>query len=55
MDDNNDEEFNFSEYNIHGVNFKPDSLNPLRNGLGLEIKVRGMQWKQFLAQDFLDV
>ena len=25
MDDNNDEEFNFSEYNIHGVSFKPDS------------------------------
>jgi len=51
MDDNNDEEFNFSEYNIHGVSFKPDTLNPLRNGLGLEIKVRGMQWQQFLAQD----
>ena len=51
MDDNNDEEFNFSEYNIHGVSFKPDSLNTLRNGLGLEIKVRGMQWQQFLAQD----
>ena len=51
MDDNNDEEFNFSEYNIHGVSFKPDSLNHLRNGLGLEIKVRGMQWQQFLAQD----
>lgn len=51
MDDNNDEEFNFAEYNIHGVNFKSDSLNALRNGLGLEIKVRGMQWQQFLAQD----
>ncbi|MBT3664223.1 hypothetical protein HOI27_05160 [bacterium] len=51
MDDNNDEEFNYSEYNIHGVSFKPDSQNVLRNGLGLEIKVRGMQWQQFLAQD----
>ena len=51
MDDNNDEEFNYANYNIHGVNFKPDSLNYLRNGLGLEIKVRGMQWQQFLAQD----
>ena len=51
MDDNNDEEFNFAEYNMYGVNFKPDSLNALRNGLGLEIKVRGMQWQQFLAQD----
>ena len=51
MDDNNDEEFNYADYNMHGVSFKPDSLNTLRNGLGLEIKVRGMQWQQFLAQD----
>jgi len=51
MDDNNDEEFNFEDYNEFGVSFKPDSTNLTRNGLGLEVAVRGMQWSQFLAQD----
>lgn len=51
MDDNNDEEFNFSQNNQWKVSFKPDSTNPSRNGLGLEVKVRGMQWSDFLAQD----
>jgi hypothetical protein len=53
MDDNNDEEFNYPQYNKWNVAFKPDSTNPARNGLGLEVKVRGMQWQQFLAQDVL--
>lgn len=53
MDDNNDEEFNFPHYNIWDVAFKPDSTITSRNGLGLEVKVRGMQWQQFLAQDCL--
>lgn len=51
MDDNNDEEFNFANNNKWGVAFKPDATNPLRNGLGLQVKVRGMQWSDFLAQD----
>ena len=51
MDDNNDEEFNFSGNNKWGVAFKPDAKNPARNGLGLQVKVRGMQWADFLAQD----
>ncbi|MDZ7725827.1 MAG: hypothetical protein U5R06_24130 [candidate division KSB1 bacterium] len=51
MDDNNDEEFNFADNNVHNVAFKPDSTNPSRNGLGLEVRVRGMQWSDFLAQD----
>ena len=51
MNDNNDEEFNFSQNNQWGVEFKPDINNPMLNGLGLEVKVRGMQWGQFLAQD----
>ena len=51
MNDNNDEEFNYSQNNQWGVEFKPDPSNPLLNGLGLEVKVRGMQWGQFLAQD----
>lgn len=51
MDDNNDEEFNYAHYNNLGVEFRPDSNNLNRNGLGLEMAVRGMQWQQFLAQD----
>jgi len=52
MNDNNDKEFNFSNYNDWGVDFKPSPLeNPNMNGLGLEVKVRGMQWQQILAQD----
>ena len=53
MDDANDEEFNFAEYNNYRVAFKPDSNNTTRNGLGLEVIVRGMQWGQFLAQDVI--
>jgi len=52
MDDNNDVEFN-SGHNLKGVYFKPDNRDANRNGLGLEVKVRGMQWAQFLAQDVI--
>ncbi|MFA5833387.1 MAG: hypothetical protein WDA22_07920 [Bacteroidota bacterium] len=51
MDDNNDVRFNFAANNTDGIAFKPDSTNLLRNGLGLTVKVRGLQWSQFLAQD----
>ncbi|HOJ05199.1 MAG TPA: hypothetical protein PK916_14460 [Bacteroidota bacterium] len=51
MDDNNDQRFNVANNNTLGVAFKPDSRNPARNGLGLEMRVRGLQWAQFLAQD----
>jgi hypothetical protein len=51
MDDANDEEFNFAENNQWKAAFKPDSLDPNRSGLGLSVKVRGMQWSDFLAQD----
>ena len=53
MDDNNDEEFNFADNNIWNVDFKPNANDPTRNGLGLDVGVRGMQWQQFLAQDVL--
>jgi len=62
MDDNNDEEFNYTNNNNllepnvddgRGVAFKPDSTNPSLNGLGLEVKVRGLQWQQFLAADVI--
>lgn len=51
MDDNNDEEFNNANYNEWNVAFKPDSTDPTKNGLGLQVRVRGMQWSDFLAQD----
>lgn len=51
VDDNQDQEFNVARYNNLGVEFQPDSMNFSKNGLGLQMKVRGMQWKDFLAQD----
>ncbi len=51
MDDNNDERFNFAANNTLGIAFKPDSTDLSRNGLGLVMKVRALQWAQFLAQD----
>ncbi len=51
MDDNVDRRFNFALNNARGIAFKPDSLNLSRNGLALDVRVRAMQWAQFLAQD----
>ncbi len=51
IDDDNDEEFNSALNNSLGVAFKPDANDASRNGLGLEVKARGLQWAQFLAQD----
>ena len=51
MNDNNDYEFNVADNNLWNVSFKPDSTDLGRNGLGLEVKVRAMQWSDFLAQD----
>ena len=53
MDDNNDKEFNYASNNQWNVSFKPDTLDPSRNGLGLQIEVRGMQWSAATAQDVL--
>jgi len=63
MDDNNDVEFNAGNNNVivnpfvtpvqRGVYFKPDGTDMTRSGLGLEVRVRGMQWAQFLAQDVI--
>jgi len=49
MNDNNDREFN------GGISSNTHSFDPGNglNGLGLEVKVRGMQWQQILAQDCL--
>ncbi|MGD9899264.1 MAG: hypothetical protein AB7T22_09080 [Calditrichaceae bacterium] len=51
MDDNADAEFNFAANNKYRFDFKPDSLNTARSGMALEMKVRALQWRQFLAQD----
>lgn len=51
MNDQNDDEFNIAGNNRWDVEFHPDSMDLSRNGLGLEVKVRGMQWSDFLAQD----
>lgn len=51
MDDNNDNEYSVPEENDENFWFKPDPMNPNRNGLGLEVRVRGLQWQQILAQD----
>lgn len=44
-DDSRDEEM-FERYG-----FVPDSTAPGRRGQGISMKVRGLQWSQFLAQD----
>jgi hypothetical protein len=54
MDDNNDEHFNVRTNNslgLNGIAFKPDSTNPARNGMALQMSVRALQWSQFLAKD----
>ncbi len=51
MDDNNNDRFNYSVNNSFNVAFKPDSTDSTRNGLGLVMSVRGLQWAQFLAKD----
>jgi len=51
MDDDNNERFNDSVNNAFHVAFKPDTTDPSRNGLGLVMSVRGLQWAQFLAKD----
>jgi len=46
MDDNIDQEFNLPPFNL-----VPDPADLTRKGMGLNVKVRGLQWSQFLAQD----
>ncbi len=47
MDDNADEKM-YQRYR-----FLPDSTDPTRKGQGIQVKVRGMQWGNFLAQDVI--
>jgi hypothetical protein len=45
MDDNADEKYNLR------YGFRPDSTDSTRMGLGLVVKVRGLQWSNVLAED----
>lgn len=42
-DDNTDDEFN--------ATFRPDSIDLSRNGMGLRMSIRGLQWTNFLAEN----
>jgi hypothetical protein len=51
LDDDNDNEFSTAVENASNIFFQPDTSDPTRQGLGLEMEVRGLQWQQILAQD----
>ena len=51
MNDNNDQNLIILTIMNGELHLNFDSTNNLMNGLGLEVKVRGMQWQQILAQD----
>jgi hypothetical protein len=53
MDDNNDEEFNNSQYNAYGIQFQPDSTNFNRHGLGLKIESRFRQYNNAGLEDIM--
>ncbi|MEG8947119.1 hypothetical protein [Rosettibacter firmus] len=47
FDDNEDREYLIKN------NFKPDADDPTRGGLGMQVKARGFQWSQVLAEDVI--
>lgn len=47
FDDNEDKEY------IKNNNFHPDQDDPSRGGLGMQVKARGFQWSQVLAEDVI--
>ncbi|HMN48022.1 MAG TPA: hypothetical protein PKD67_02710 [Ignavibacteriaceae bacterium] len=47
FDDNEDREYLLKN------NFKPDADDPTRGGLGMQVKARGFQWSQVLAEDVI--
>ncbi len=51
MDDANDAEFNLADNGT--VLWLPTPEEPSRQGLGLQMKVRGFQWSHFLAEDVI--
>ena len=53
VDDSNDERYSYFLNNDRGIEFKPDSINPFRNGLGLRVAVRHLEWNHPLLKDAL--
>lgn len=51
MDDAADKEFNFEHQGSGDLVYQPNSFEPNRYGQGLQMKVRGLQWAHFLAED----
>jgi hypothetical protein len=47
FDDNEDREYWLEN------NFRPDRDDPTRGGLGMQVKARGFQWSQVLAEDVI--
>ena len=47
MDDDEDREY------LLRNNFRPDLEDPTRGGLGMQVKARGFQWSQVLAEDVI--
>lgn len=47
FDDNEDREY------INNNNFYPDADDPTRGGLGMQVRARGFQWSQVLAEDVI--
>lgn len=47
MDDNEDREY------LLRNNFVPDADDPTRGGLGMQVRARGFQWSQVLAEDVI--
>jgi hypothetical protein len=47
FDDNEDREY------ILNNNFHPDAEDPSRGGLGMQVRARGFQWSQVLAEDVI--
>lgn len=47
FDDNEDKEYLLKN------NFSPDQNDPTRGGLGMQVKARGFQWSQVLAEDVI--
>ncbi|MFA6596858.1 MAG: hypothetical protein WCS69_03980 [Ignavibacteriaceae bacterium] len=52
-DDQWDDEFNGADnvVNLNATLFQPDSTDPTRHGMGLQLAVRGFQWASFLAEN----
>lgn len=47
FDDNEDKDY------INRYGFSPDAADPTRGGLGMQVKARGFQWSQVLAEDVI--